>query len=496
MSLLDRLLRWPRLSDELQPRHSFASQIGQRVDSVINGFTGLGSGGDKGSVARPNTYVMQLTDEELRSLHANNGLARRIVEILPSRACRRGWLVPEMAEEERRLRIWAKVSEALTWARLYGGSALLMVTEDFVPRSLRADPMRYLSTPLDMSRIGSLKAVQVFDSFEAYPTEYNKDITSPYYRSPSMWSISADGLTAFVHGSRIIHFRGARRPPSEQRGGGWYRAGRMPDDSCLQSVWDELRRLTETMQGGAVLAQELRESVLKIGELPSISTGDQAAKLDMRIRTMQRTKSMLNMIMIGPNDSYETKSNPVGGFDQLSKEAKSMLSAVTGIPEVILFGDTPSGLNSDGKSSWEGFYQLISDYEESNREPLEQLYQVIYAAKDGPTGGRIPEEWSLDFHPLNEPSEGEIASLRKLVAETDAIYLDRSVYSPAEVAESRFGRDGWVMNMMEVEPLDPAEEDRIAEEVASGVAAEIASASISLDAQDPISESNRELASK
>src|SRR5688572_20379937 len=96
---------------------------GHRTDSVANPLTGLGGWNDKGAAGRPNPWLLPLSDDELRTLYASNGVARRIVDIVPSRATRRGWTAPDIdATEHKRLRAWARTREAMQMARLHGGA--------------------------------------------------------------------------------------------------------------------------------------------------------------------------------------------------------------------------------------------------------------------------------------------------------------------------------------------------------------------------------------
>jgi len=431
-----------------------------RFDSTFNPLTGLGGASDKGAVGRPNPWVVPLNDTELRALYGSNGIARRIVDLLPTRATRKGWSVPEIGTEDRRLQTWDRVTEAMIWARLYGGSALMLVTEDDVPPGFQDERNQaaWLAQPLDIERVGRVIALQVFDPNEAAPMVWDRDVRSPTYRRPILWTVSADGFNAAVHGSRIVHFRGARRPPSETAGG-FMRSNRMPDDNCLQAIWDEIRRLSETMAGGATLAQELRESVLKVADLGARGTGDEAATLAQRISLMSRVKSMLGIILIGAGDEYTNRSNPPTGWSELSDGAKSMLAAVSGLPETVLFGATPGGLNTDGESGHESFRQLVSDYQESNRPELERIYQVIYAAQDGPTKGVAPEEWALTFAPLDEPSEKSKAEVREIVARTDLTYINSGVYAPSDVQRGRFGPNGWAVDLPAFEAPEEVDED-------------------------------------
>jgi phage-related protein (TIGR01555 family) len=236
---------------------------------------------------------------------------------------------------------------------------------------------------------------------------------------------------------------------------------RMPDDSLLQALWDEIRRLTETMQGGATLAQEIRESVFKIGDLQPKQGGDEGSALKEWMRDILQGRGILGATILGPRDEYENRSNPPTGFSELGAEAKEMLSAVTGIPQVILFGSTPEGLNTDGESAWQGFRQLVSDTQEDNRDNIERIYEVLYASQDGPTGGVTPPEWALTFERLDEPTEQQVAELQGTVATTDLAYIGAGVYRAEDVRARRFGAEGWTLDMGEVPP-PPVEETVVA----------------------------------
>lgn len=453
MSLLAGL-RAPRVfrSDAVELIHP--SQPVQRRDSVVNDITGMGGLGDKGQAGRPNPYVLPLNDLELESLYANNGIARRIVDIFPSRATRRGWTVPDIGDEDRRLKTWDFFRDGLTWARLYGGSAGLMVTEDDVPAGM--SPEAWLREPLDLKRVGKVLALRVFDAVEAWPSRWCADIRSPRYGLPEMWQISSQaGFRATVHASRIVHFRGARRPPNKARTG-WQ--SRLPDDSCFQPIWDSLRRLEQVQQAGATIAQELREGVLSVGGLAAKATSDEGESLWDRFRNMALVKGLLGLTVIDSQDTYTNLSNPPTGYSELSGGAWTHLSAVTSIPQTVLMGESPGGLSSDGESAQEGFRQSVSDYQSVNLSCFEQLYAVVYSAQDGPTRGIAPEGWAVEFASLDEPSEKMKADTQLVVAQADEIRIRSGVLRPETVTRSRHSEAGWNFEL-EAEEVPDADEE-------------------------------------
>lgn len=434
----------------------------QRKDGAYSPLSGFGDPGwDRSVTLRPNPYWIPLREDELRTAYRDNGLARRIVDLLPSRATRKGWTVPDIGlSEDRRLRTWERTCTAGQMARLLGGAVVLMVTEDDVPRLYRNDPRRWLEQPLDLNRVGVLHNLVVFDATQARPVEWERDLREVGYGLPRVWALSGDGISARVHASRVAHFRGARRLPSEMRGG-WYSNG-LPDESVLQAVWEQISALCVTMQAGTNLAQELREAVMKIADLPQKQVGDESDAFATRMSLMARFKSMFGINLIGAGDEYENRSTPPTGFKDLSEGAQQMLRTVLGWPDSMLSGEPPGGLDSNDEAGRERERQVIGAYQEDElRVPLEQLYRVLYASQDGPTAGLIPDEWEVTFGALDTPTEKETAELRKLVADTDTIYLAAGVIRAEDVTLGRFGEDGWSLDLPPVKPIDPIEQAEI-----------------------------------
>lgn len=440
---------------------------------MVNSLTGLGGINDKGAVARPNTQRVPLDDVELASLYIQGGIAQKVIRIIPEEMTRKGWKIaddttdPElMREEDRRLMTRMRVQEAATWGRLFGTSLILMVTDDEIPAEFAGKETRWLREPLDLARVKSLQALQVFDGCEVSPVAYEDDPRKIGYREPSLWALTpvatGGGIIpgTVVHASRVLVFRGVRRPPSLRLGG---LAGSLSttgtqalDDSVLQHMWDAVRNLEQVSAAGAVLAQEIRENVLRVGGLEALVTSDQKAAVETRIKLMAKMKSLLGIVFLGKDDEFTSRVNNPSGFNQLSGEAQAMLSAVSDIPQTILFGHTPAGLSTDNESGRQSFDRKIANEQAKIQPELERLYSVIFAAQEGPTSGQVPDSWKLEFLPLDELTQAEEATIRKTTADTDAIYLDRGVLSPERVESSRFGPDGY---QFEIQPEEEGDEE-------------------------------------
>lgn len=443
------------------PKRHFTRQK-VRHDSLFNPLTNMGSAGDKSEVARPNTFVQPLNDEELRALYNFNGIARRAVDIFPEFAVREGWVV-EGADpsEDKRLQLKHKVQEAMVLAQLYGGSALLLVTLDDIPAGpFRAHPEDWLAQPLELDRIEQLAAIQVFDTFEAHPLHERKDPADPDYRRPEFWSIGSHGFYATVHGSRVIQFDGRYRIPSER----WSRAtfggtgifNRQQNASYLQAVYDQIRHLAEAVKAGAIGAQEMQKSVYKIAGLDAVRGGDQADDLLAKVRAGQRASGILGANVIGEGDDFFHVAGTATGFRDLTDAQMQLLSLVTGIPRMVWFGDQPAGMSTDGDASWKGWRLKVNAFQEKNRPQLERLYQVMASARDR-KNTIDPDDILLTFQPLDEPTDLEKGQVRLVTAQADAIEVQSGVLSPDEIRKRYESEDGYQVELPALESIDPEE---------------------------------------
>jgi phage-related protein (TIGR01555 family) len=428
--------------------------VRSRVDSMRNSVLGIGD--DKVDATRPDRYRDPLTYSELTSLWRYNGYARRFVEVIPQDATRRGWSltdaagvdIPDVADEHERLSVFAKVAEADAWGRLYGGAWLLMVTEEDLPAEFLGNNSKaWLAEPLELDRVRTLQNLVVLDWSEVTPESFESDPRQPTFRQPKRYRVSPSsggllrgGLShaSIVHASRMIYFGGSKLPPQlrYQNNG--------CDDSILQSVWDQLRNKSLVDFGLAAVAAEMRISKLKIRDLADPSVSDEAEYFDTRMHMLAKHKSILNTVLLTANEEYSHEQGTVAGMGEIDSRMLQGLQAVTGMPEQLWIGSAPGGLSTDGDSHRNLWANVVESYQVTKYGPnLRPLYDVMFAADAGPWKGKAPEEWQYKWSPLDELTQKGKADLQKVVADTDAIYLDRGVISPEQVAEGRFGEQGW-----------------------------------------------------
>jgi phage-related protein (TIGR01555 family) len=210
------------------------------------------------------------------------------------------------------------------------------------------------------------------------------------------------------------------------------------------------------------MMEDFVNGVLKIPNLTTIMAsqcGDQ--NVLKRLNILNLSKSTTNTMLLDGDETYEKLSTNVSGVADLIDRFMQALSAVSKVPCTLLFGRSPAGMNATGESETRNFYDAIKTEQETKlRGVLEKLIRYIMISKDGPFDGIEPEFWSLQFVPLWQNTQEQDALTRRTVAETDAIYIDRGVLTPEEVAISRYGGNKWSMNT----EIDTAMRERMAED--------------------------------
>jgi phage-related protein (TIGR01555 family) len=111
------------------------------------------------------------------------------------------------------------------------------------------------------------------------------------------------------------------------------------------------------------------------------------------------------------------------------------VAAAAEMPVTILFGRSPAGLNATGESDIRAWYDTVVDAQTDQLKPaLERLLKLIFAAKDSPTSGAIPERWTIEFNPLWQPTEKEQAETLKLKADTHVALVTAGIELDSEGA--------------------------------------------------------------
>ena len=422
-----------------------------RADGLVNALTGMGTGRDKSQYTN-STPIVFLTQEELENLYSE-WIPKRIVDIVAEQSTRKGFKVlfggegaaaEEVAGIEQvveDLYILENLGLASKNARLFGGSVILLYIDDG----------RSADQPVDFRNIRSVEGMEVLDRWQIAPM-INEDSLYDYSKATYYQIISGDLIRqpqlVKIHKDRVLRFDGEWLPYRiRQRNYGW-------GMSTLQSVYDSFRFYSTGISSAATLLTEFDIFVHKLRGLSSMLAAGKEKDVRDRLVLNDMSKSIYRGYAIdAEKEELEFISRNFGGIGEILEKLRIDIIGASQIPHTILFGESPGGLGSTGRSEERDFAKHLGDYQSTHyKRSLQHLIKIIMLSKDGPTKGRLPESWRIKFNDLFELNEREKADVRARVAAVDGRYIQLGVLHPKEVADARYGGSEWSMELT----LDPS----------------------------------------
>lgn len=416
----------------------------RRTDGWTNLMAGLGN---KNIDKTENSYYGNMPifqDNELSRMYMGEGMAKRIIDLLPQDATR-AWIetpkdpTGKLLKELKRLGAKQAFKKALSWSRLYRGAVIVMIEKGAVdlekpfPKTIKAlEKLRvYSAAKIDISTADIVRepASPFFDDVEFFPIRFR------------------DGIIHRVHSSRCLVFKG-EESPDEETVDFKYKYWGIP---VMMKIYDRLKNWGAVEKGIANLMMEVNIGKYTLSNLAQILSQNTTESLELiynRLDVINASKSMINAVLLGDGESYERDSASLSGIDSILDRMMISLAAVSDYPVTRLWGRSPAGMNSTGESDITQYYDDVSSIQEIKVEsPLQKLMDII--------GMYLHvADTSFDFCPLWQPTEKEWAEIEKLHAETDHTYITDGVVDPSEVRQKRFpDLDGDVPELPEDETL-------------------------------------------
>lgn len=418
-----------------------------RSDAMVNEYTGHGTSDDARMFTRHRTRAV--CETEAIDLRRGNWLAKRIVELLPGDCFAKGYTLKledkEIAEEVmsvvESMCIDEKLVEAGAIENTVGGAALFPVLDGAVGD--HSEPLSLDDNP----RILGVRAIHVLESRELVPLTWYDDIAHPKYRMPSRYrvgALSSGGAVrmthAVIHESRLAVFPGIRVSVEQQPGRPWGWG-----DSKLTPVVDVIQDYGLAWGSAATILRNFSERVQAVKDLMKIlSSRGGGAAVRQNLLELDRVRSTLRTRVVDAESTVTEQSKSVAGLAEMLVQFAQLVSAAADTPMTRLFGMSPAGMNATGEYDDQGWARRIAVEQKRYRSKVEWLIRLILLSAEGPTGGEEPDVWSIEWKPLKQQSEAEIATLRKTQSETDRTYYEMGL--PAEgILTDRFGGDTYSM---------------------------------------------------
>ena len=385
-----------------------------KTDSYANIFLG-GSDGSEifGSLQNQEPSI-------LASLYSSNAIVRRIVDTVPETALAAGFHVdgiddePEFWSRWDYLEMTQHINDAWSWARLFGGAAIVAIVKD----------NRALTSPV---REGAeLETLRVYDRTQVSVQTREENPRNARFGKPLTYRITTNESDMFydVHYSRIHIIDGERVPNAMRRqNDGWGRS------VLSEDIIEAIRDYSNCEKLATQLLKRKQQAVWKakgLAELCDDSEGFGAARL--RLAQVDNNSGVGQAIGIdAESEEYSVLNSDIGGIDSFLDKKFDRIVALSGIHEIILKNKNVGGLSSSQNTALETFHKLID--RKRNAELLPVLgFLIPFIATE--------QEWSVEFNPLAQESNKDRAEILKNNVDSIATLITNGVMDADEARDT------------------------------------------------------------
>lgn len=403
---------------------------------------------------------------QLEAAYRGSWIVGKIVDSIPEDMTRSGISITTDSNDDvkkirsaiSRLQISQAICTNEKWARLYGGSIAVIQIEG-----------QKLDTPLDVSTIGKgqFRGLVVYDRWQLNPVLQDVIDSGPELGLPKYYEIvndprqvqaTAPTMTGQikVHHSRCVRSIGIMLP--------YFQAitEMMWGESNLERLWDRLISYDNASMSAASLIDRANLRMVGVQGLRDIiGAGGEALQglvsMFEMVRSMQVNEGIT---LLDKDDSYEANSYSFAGLSDMLIQFGQQLSGACDTPLVILFGQSPAGMNATGESDIRNYYdKILANQEAKLRNPWEVVLKVLWRSV---LGKDCPEDMEFEFVPLWQMSETDKATNAKTTAETvigayEAGMISRSV--GMQELKDKSPETGLFSNIPDEDIAEAAEED-------------------------------------
>lgn len=331
-------------------------------------------------------YLISNNRQLLSEMYVEHGIVQTLVEQPVDDAFRSGFEIKTGqldGEEIEKLMIYLErdhvikgIAGGIKWARLFGGGAVLIITDQ--------DP----STPLDLNAIteDSLLKFRAVDMWELYQdmTNINIAMTSEYYGYYNYYGIR-------VHPTRVLRIVGKEAPSFVRpRLRGW---GMSELERLIRSLNQYLKNQDVIYE----LLDEAKVDVYKIdGFNNALATDSGTNNVAKRIQTANLLKNYNSALTMDVNDDYEQKQMTFTGLAEMLTQIRYGLAADLKMPVEKLFGIQSTALGSN-EAAIENYNSMVeSDVRSKVKFIMIECIQVCCKK----LFNFIPDDLSINFNPL------------------------------------------------------------------------------------------------
>jgi phage-related protein (TIGR01555 family) len=344
-------------------------------------------------------YLVSNNRQLISEAYAEIGLVQTVVDVPVDDALRGGVKISssQLSEDQiiqlgkhcKRKGDFRKIGSATKWSRLFGGGAIIILSDQ--------DP----ATPLDFEALTpdsniELRSVDMWELvFDPTSISDNPDPTAvensiEYYRY-----YNVDRL----HRSRVLRINGIE-PPSfvRPRLRGW-------GMSVVEKLVSGLNQYNKAKNLSYEVLDEFKLDIFKLkGLAKTLSLPDGLSSAQKRVTITNLMKSYQNALVMDSEDDFDHKQLTFAGLAEVQTGNRMQIASDLRMPLTRVFGVSAAGFSS-GEDDIEIYNGMV---EGEVREPVTPLILKVLEVRCQELFGMIPDDLEIEFEPLRVLSaEGE-----------------------------------------------------------------------------------------
>ena len=298
--------------------------------------------------------------------------------------------IEELANFAEQNQVIASVMQAIKWARLFGGGALIFINGQ--------DP----STPLKSENLKENEPFRfkAIDMWELYNSIMNVSAETTLVLDDSVEYFDYYGIK--VHRSRVFLIKGKEAPSFVRpRLRGW---GMSEVERLIRSINSYLKNQDVVFE----LLDEAKIDVFKMkGFNAALLQEGGTAKVARRVQGANQIKNFQHALTMDKEDEYEQKQISFSGLGDILTQIRQGVAADVKMPMTKLFGISAAGFSS-GEDDIENYNSMIdSEVRAKSKFIIVSVLQICCQIKFG----FIPDDLKIVWKPLrilNAKEEEEV----------------------------------------------------------------------------------------
>lgn len=310
---------------------------------------------------------------------------------------------------------------------------------------------------IDGVRRGSYKGISLIEPYWITP-ELDVEATSApeslHFYEPTWWRLP-NGKR--IHRSHVIYITGDEVPDVLKP---TYYFGGLP---LTQQIYERVYA-SERVANEAPLMALTKRMLIADGNIEAYLMNEEEA--EEKLRKLSYCRDNYGVFFKRPGDNVQQIDTSLTDFDALIMTQYQLVASIARMPATKLLKTTPKGFNATGEYEMKDYIQELQHIQDNQLKPLIDRNNLLVEKSEFDVSYKLETK----FNPVDMPTERELAEVRKIDADTDAILINAGAISPEEsrariIADPNSGYNGLPAEMPH---SDFMEENFLDDETAAG----------------------------